>query len=76
VSAFLSDIGEKPVLVRDLPQSIAELGSFAAEIDRHLGLSDFVLMQLIDHSSWLPTVLGMVRTAALGGGEGINAEGD
>jgi uncharacterized protein (DUF302 family) len=54
VAALLSDVGEKPVPISDLPATTShDWESFCAEITRYLGPSDFMLMHLIDHGGWL-----------------------
>jgi uncharacterized protein (DUF302 family) len=63
VAALLSEIGENPEPITDLPAAFFEdWGSFAAEITRHLGSSEFMLMHLIDHGEWLATA-GINRKA-------------
>jgi uncharacterized protein (DUF302 family) len=63
VAALLSEIGENPEPITDLPAAFFEdWGSFAAEISRHLGSSEFMLMHLIDHGEWLQTA-GINRKA-------------
>jgi uncharacterized protein (DUF302 family) len=63
VAALLSDVGEKPVSISDLPATIfGDWELFASEITRHLGPSDFMLMHLIDHGGWLKTA-GVNRKA-------------
>jgi len=63
VAALLSDVGEKPVRIGDLPSAIfQDWESFAAEITRYLGPSDFMLMDLIDHGGWIKTA-GIGRKA-------------
>ncbi|MDH6677286.1 hypothetical protein M2284_001484 [Rhodococcus sp. LBL1] len=54
VAALLADVGEKPVVIEDLPSAtFQDWESFAAEVARHLGPSDFMLMDLIDHGGWI-----------------------
>lgn len=49
-TALLADVGEKPVMIEELPsETFQDWESFTAEIARHLGPSDFMLMDLIDH---------------------------
>jgi uncharacterized protein (DUF302 family) len=56
VAALLSDIGTEPEPVTELPAAFFhDWESFAAEITRHLGSSEFMLMHLIDHGQWLQT---------------------
>jgi uncharacterized protein (DUF302 family) len=63
VAALLSEIGENPEPITDLPAAFFEdWGSFAAEISRHLGSSEFMLMHVIDHGEWLTTA-GINRKA-------------
>ena len=63
VAALLAEIGENPEPITDLPAAFFEdWGSFAAEISRHLGSSEFMLMHLIDHGEWLQTA-GINRKA-------------
>ncbi|MDR3665114.1 MAG: DUF302 domain-containing protein, partial [Mycobacterium sp.] len=52
--ALLADIGEKPAQISDLPAvADRDWDGFAAEVGRQAGPSDFMLIHLIDHSSWL-----------------------
>ena len=63
VAALLSEIGENPEPITDLPAVFfQDWASFAAEITRHLGSSEFMLMHLIDHGGWLETA-GINRKA-------------
>ena len=63
VAALLSEIGENPESIADLPAAFFhDWGSFAEEITRHLGSSEFMLMHLIDHGEWLQTA-GINRKA-------------
>jgi uncharacterized protein (DUF302 family) len=63
VAALLSEIGENPEPITDLPAVFFEdWGSFATEITHHLGSSEFMLMHLIDHGQWLATA-GINRKA-------------
>jgi uncharacterized protein (DUF302 family) len=63
VAVLLSEIGENPEPITDLPAAFFEdWGSFAAEISRHLGSSEFMLMHVIDHGEWLTTA-GINRKA-------------
>jgi uncharacterized protein (DUF302 family) len=63
VAALLSEIGENPEPIADLPAVFfQDWGSFATEITHHLGSSEFMLMHLIDHGHWLATA-GINRKA-------------
>lgn len=63
VAALLSEIGENPESITDLPAAFfQDWESFAAEITRHLRSSEFMLMHLIDHGGWLDTA-GINRKA-------------
>jgi uncharacterized protein (DUF302 family) len=63
VAALLSEIGDYPEPITDLPAAFFhDWGSFAEEITRHLGSSEFMLMHLIDHGEWLETA-GINRKA-------------
>lgn len=63
VAALLSEIGENPEPITDLPAAFfADWDSFATEITHHLGSSEFMLMHLIDHGDWLATA-GINRKA-------------
>ena len=63
VAALLSEIGENPESITDLPAVFfQDWASFAAEITHHLGSSEFMLMHLIDHGEWLQTA-GINRKA-------------
>jgi hypothetical protein len=63
VAALLSETGENPESITDLPAAFfQDWGSFAAEITRHLGASEFMLMHLIHHGEWLATA-GINRKA-------------
>ena len=63
VAALLAEVGENPESISDLPAAFfRDWGSFATEITRHLGSSEFMLMHLIDHGEWLETA-GINRKA-------------
>ena len=63
VAALLSEIGENPEAITDLPAVFfQDWASFATEITNHLGSSEFMLMHLIDHGGWLQTA-GINRKA-------------
>jgi uncharacterized protein (DUF302 family) len=63
VAALLSEIGDYPESITDLPAAFfQDWESFATEITRHLGSSGFMLMHLIDHGGWLETA-GINRKA-------------
>jgi uncharacterized protein (DUF302 family) len=63
VAALLSEIGENPEPITDLPAVFFhDWESFATEITHHLGSSEFMLIHLIDHSEWLATA-GINRKA-------------
>ncbi|GAA2414255.1 DUF302 domain-containing protein [Mycolicibacterium llatzerense] len=52
---LLADIGTEPAQITDL-RALADRdwNAFAADVQRQAGPSDFMLMHLIDHGSWLP----------------------
>ena len=63
VAALLSEVGQTPESIGDLPGAyFHDWESFANEITRHLGSSEFMLMHLIHHSGWLETA-GISRKA-------------
>lgn len=63
VATLLAEVGETPESIGDLPGAyFHDWESFASEITRHLGSSDFMLMHLIHHSGWLETA-GINRKA-------------
>jgi uncharacterized protein (DUF302 family) len=63
VATLLSEIGEEPESITDLSAAFfRDWESFATEITRHLGSSEFMLMHLIDHGEWLATA-GINRKA-------------
>lgn len=63
VAALLSEVGQKPESITDFPAAFFKnWESFATEITRHLGSSEFMLMHLIDHGEWLETA-GINRKA-------------
>lgn len=63
VAALLAEIGENPESITDFPAAFfRDWGSFATEVTRHLGSSEFMLMHLIDHGEWLQTA-GIHRKA-------------
>ncbi len=63
VAALLSQVGERPESINDLPAAFfSDWDSFSAEITRYLGSSEFMLMHLIDHGDWLKTA-GINRKA-------------
>jgi uncharacterized protein (DUF302 family) len=63
VAALLAEIGDKPESINELPATFfQDWESFATEVTRHLGASEFMLMHLIDHGEWLETA-GINRKA-------------
>ena len=63
LAALLADVGEKPVAIDELPSAtFQDWESFATEVARHLGPSDFMLLELIDHGGWIKTA-GIDRKA-------------
>jgi uncharacterized protein (DUF302 family) len=63
VAALLSEVGERPESISDLPSAFFhDWGSFSTEITRHLGSSEFMLIHVIDHGEWLETA-GINRKA-------------
>ena len=63
VAALLAEVGENPEPITDLPAAFfQDWGSFATEVTRHLGSSEFMLMHLIHHGEWLETA-GINRKA-------------
>ncbi|WP_020099719.1 DUF302 domain-containing protein [Mycobacterium sp. 360MFTsu5.1] len=60
---LLADIGTEPAQITDL-QALADRdwNTFAADVQRQAGPSDFMLMHLIDHTRWLSTA-GVERKA-------------
>jgi uncharacterized protein (DUF302 family) len=63
VAALLSEVGETPESISDLPSAFFhDWGSFSTEITRHLGSSEFMLIHVIDHGEWLE-IAGINRRA-------------
>src|SRR5580698_11017926 len=56
VSALLSDVGEKPLMIDELPAKFESWESYKAEVESHVGPSGFILFALLNHGAWLKKV--------------------
>jgi heme-degrading monooxygenase HmoA/uncharacterized protein (DUF302 family) len=53
VSALLADVGEKPLMIDDLPAKFESWESYKAEVESHVGPSGFILFALMNHGAWI-----------------------
>jgi uncharacterized protein (DUF302 family) len=56
VSALLADVGEKPLMIDDLPAKFESWESYKAEVESHVGPSGFILFALMNHGAWIKKV--------------------
>jgi heme-degrading monooxygenase HmoA/uncharacterized protein (DUF302 family) len=56
VSALLADIGEKPLMIDDLPAKFDSWESYKAEVESHVGPSGFILFAVMNHGAWIKKV--------------------
>jgi uncharacterized protein (DUF302 family) len=53
VRALLADIGEKPLMIDDLPAKFESWESYKAEVESHAGPSGFILFAVMNHGAWI-----------------------
>ena len=56
VSALLADVGEKPLMIDELPAKFESWESYKAEVEKHVGPSGFILFALLNHGAWIKKV--------------------
>jgi heme-degrading monooxygenase HmoA/uncharacterized protein (DUF302 family) len=56
VSALLADVGEKPLMIDDLPAKFDSWESYKAEVESHVGPSGFILFAVMNHGAWIKKV--------------------
>ena len=56
VRALLADVGEKPLMIDELPAKFASWESYKAEVESHVGPSGFILFGLLNHGAWIKKV--------------------
>jgi uncharacterized protein (DUF302 family) len=56
VRALLADVGEKPLMIDDLPAKFERWESYKAEVESHAGPSGFILFTVMNHGAWIKKV--------------------
>ena len=56
VRALLVDVGEKPLMIDDLPAKFESWESYKAEVESHAGPSGFILFAVMNHGAWIKKV--------------------
>jgi uncharacterized protein (DUF302 family) len=56
VKALLADVGEKPLMIDDLPAKFESWESYKAEVESHVGPSGFILFAVLNHGAWIKKV--------------------
>jgi uncharacterized protein (DUF302 family) len=56
VKALLADVGEKPLMIDDLPAKFESWESYKAEVESHVGPSGFILFAALNHGAWIKKV--------------------
>lgn len=56
VRVLLVDVGEKPLMIDDLPAKFESWESYKAEVESHAGPSGFILFAVMNHSAWIKKV--------------------
>jgi len=56
VFALLADVGEKPLMIDDIPAKFESWESYKAEVESHVGPSGFILFAIMDHGAWIKKV--------------------
>lgn len=56
VKALLADVGEKPLMIDDLPAKFDSWESYKAEVESHVGPSGFILFAVLNHGAWIQKV--------------------
>ena len=56
VKALLADVGEKPLMIDELPAKFESWESYKAEVESHVGPSGFILFALLNHGAWIKKV--------------------
>jgi uncharacterized protein (DUF302 family) len=54
--ALLADVGEKPLMIDDLPPKFESWESYKAEVESHAGPSGFILFAVLNHGAWIKKV--------------------
>src|SRR4029453_423764 len=53
---LLADVGEKPLMIDDIPAKFESWESYKAEVESHVGPSGFILFAIMDHGAWIKKV--------------------
>ena len=56
MGALLADVGEKPLMIDDLPAKFESWESYKAEVESHVGPSGFILFAVLNHGAWIKKV--------------------
>ena len=53
LQALLSDVGTKPVMVKEIADKFESWESYEKEVESHVGPSGFMLLAIFDHGAWI-----------------------
>jgi len=56
VKTLLADVGEKPLMIDELPAKFDSWESYKAEVESHAGPSGFILFAVLNHGAWIKKV--------------------
>src|SRR3954469_11893006 len=56
MGALLADVGEKPLMIDDLPAKFEGWESYKSEVESHVGPSGFILFAVLNHGAWIKKV--------------------
>ena len=56
MGALLADVGEKPLMIDDLPAKFESWESYKSEVESHVGPSGFILFAVLNHGAWIKKV--------------------
>jgi len=56
VKTLLADVGEKPLMIDELPAKFDSWESYKAEVESHAGPSGFILFAVLNHGAWIKKI--------------------
>jgi uncharacterized protein (DUF302 family) len=56
VSVLFADVGEKPLMIDELPAKFETWESYKTEVESHVGPSGFILFALLNHGAWIKKI--------------------
>ena len=56
VKTLLADVGEKPLMIDELPAKFDSWESYKAEVESQVGPSGFILFAAMNHGAWIKKV--------------------